>query len=85
MPLRPGRQRVRGPCGRVGPSRASRGDPGRLWPPRDARDVSLSLGKVKGPSVFRRNVAEAWGPQRGSALPWEGESTQPDFSTLQPA
>jgi hypothetical protein len=31
-----------------GASRASRGDPGRVWPPRDARDVRGSQGVEEG-------------------------------------
>jgi hypothetical protein len=43
---RPGRSGLSGrgsmPLRRESASRASRSDPGRLWPPRDARDVTLS-------------------------------------------
>ena len=54
--LRPGRARVRTPAAGVGPSRASRGGPGRLWPPRDARDVRVSPGCARGPSHLCREL-----------------------------
>ena len=38
---------LRGRCGRPSWSRASRGGPGGLWPPRDARGVRLSPGRTQ--------------------------------------
>ena len=45
-----------------GASRASRGGPGRLWPPRDARDVRVSPGRprVRHASQARSRVRHAY-------------------------
>ena len=52
-PLRPGTARAQAPAAGNRPSRAARGGPGRLRPPPDARDATLSWGTPTGASCGR--------------------------------
>src|SRR3954463_12667283 len=64
--------RARGRRGWGRTSRASRGGPGRLWPPRDARDVRVSQGMTQGRGLRHGDMAlkktwpgfePPWGPK----------------------
>src|SRR6185312_3673536 len=54
---------VRAPAAGARPSRASRGGPGRLWPPRDARDVTLPAGSGEVRDASGGKSTETWPSQ----------------------
>src|SRR6185312_9535966 len=87
-----GTARVRAPAAGARPTRASRGGPGRLRPPRDARDVALPAGSGEVRDASGGNSTETWpsqtrdqgfGPLQGLkitqstfTLLWQGQSRQ---------